>query len=106
MNNKWEVKEWGEESYALTNGNITMVTSDASDDRYLQAIVDLLNGSGYSYHSENKLELDQHIEISELQFKVIGCIGLLSEVVSLHEAGLLPDRFVYDKIKTFLDGSK
>jgi hypothetical protein len=60
--NKWEAKEWGDESYAITNGKITIVTSDACDDGYLLAIVDLLNGSGYRFHSENKLELDLHIE--------------------------------------------
>lgn len=60
--NKWEAKEWGEESYAITNGKTTIVTSDACDDGYLLAIVDLLNGSGYRFHSENKLELDLHIE--------------------------------------------
>lgn len=29
---------------------------------------------------------------------------LLTEVFQKHESGLLPDRFVYDKIKTFLYG--
>jgi hypothetical protein len=29
---------------------------------------------------------------------------LLEKVKSRHEAGLLPDRFIYDEIKTFLDG--
>jgi hypothetical protein len=60
--NKWEAKEWGEESYAITNGEITIVTADACDNGYLLALVDLLNGSGYRFHSENKLELDLHIE--------------------------------------------
>jgi hypothetical protein len=31
---------------------------------------------------------------------------LLEKVKSRHEAGLLPDRFIYDEIKTFLDGTK
>lgn len=31
-------------------------------------------------------------------------IALLEEVKSKHEAGLLPDRFIYEKIKTFLYG--
>lgn len=29
---------------------------------------------------------------------------LLNEVLRKHEAGLLPDRFIYEKIKTFLHG--
>jgi hypothetical protein len=31
---------------------------------------------------------------------------LLEKVKSRHEAGLLPDRFIYDEIKKFLDGAK
>jgi hypothetical protein len=30
--------------------------------------------------------------------------ALLQKFISRHEAGLLPDRFIYDEIKTFLDG--
>lgn len=32
--------------------------------------------------------------------------ALLSKFISRHEAGLLPDRFLYDEIKKFLDGKK
>lgn len=31
---------------------------------------------------------------------------LLSKFISRHEAGLLPDRFIYNEIKSFLDGQK
>jgi len=31
---------------------------------------------------------------------------LLSKFISRHEAGLLPDRFIYQEIKNFLDGTK
>lgn len=31
---------------------------------------------------------------------------LLAKFISRHEAGLLPDTFIYNEIKTFLDGSK
>ena len=31
---------------------------------------------------------------------------LLEKFISRHEAGLLPDRFIYEQIKTFLDGTK
>jgi hypothetical protein len=30
--------------------------------------------------------------------------ALLQKFISRHEAGLLPDRFIYNEIKTFLDG--
>lgn len=30
--------------------------------------------------------------------------ALLEKFISRHEAGLLPDRFIYDEIKTYLDG--
>jgi len=32
--------------------------------------------------------------------------ALLQKFISRHEAGLLPDRFIYNEIKTFLDGKK
>lgn len=32
--------------------------------------------------------------------------ALLEKFISRHDAGLLPDRFIYDEIKTFLDGTK
>jgi flagellar biosynthesis/type III secretory pathway protein FliH len=31
---------------------------------------------------------------------------LLEKFISRHEGGLLPDRFIYNEIKTFLDGTK
>jgi hypothetical protein len=31
---------------------------------------------------------------------------LLEKVIHRHEGGLLPDRFIYDEIKNFLDGTK
>jgi hypothetical protein len=67
---KWEVKEWGDENYALTNGTIIIVTADATCEHYLQAIVDLLNGSGYRFHSENKLELDLHLAGEECRLEL------------------------------------
>jgi hypothetical protein len=33
-------------------------------------------------------------------------IDILEKVKSRHEAGLLPDRFIYEEIKQFLDGTK
>jgi hypothetical protein len=38
----------------------------------------------------------------EYEPKLLQAQQLLLEVVSRHEAGLLPDRFIYDKIKEFL----
>jgi hypothetical protein len=38
--------------------------------------------------------------------KYLEARALLSKFISRHEAGLLPDRFVYNEIKTFLDGTK
>ena len=32
--------------------------------------------------------------------------SLLEKVKDRHEAGLLPDRFIYDEIKNFLDGTR
>lgn len=69
MESKWEVKEWDEESYAITDGKITIVTSDAENGMLLSVIAEMLNESEYRFHSENKLELDQHLEIEMLRFE-------------------------------------
>ena len=42
----------------------------------------------------------------DLQARHTTAITLLSKFISRHEAGLLPDRFIYEEIKTFLDGTK
>jgi predicted nuclease with TOPRIM domain len=45
-------------------------------------------------------------EMAERRTVSIEAIKLLKKFISRHEAGLLPDRFIYDEIKTFLDGAK
>jgi hypothetical protein len=43
---------------------------------------------------------------NELATKHVESIDLLTEVFQKHESGLLPDRFIYEKIKCFLYGEK
>lgn len=43
-------------------------------------------------------------ENAKLKEQATGWRPLLEEVLSKHESGLLPDRFIYEKIKTFLYG--
>lgn len=38
--------------------------------------------------------------------KYVAARNLLEKFISRHEAGLLPDRFIYNEIKQFLDGAK
>jgi hypothetical protein len=52
---------------------------------------------------DQKIELLTKARKSEAEF-IDKAIALLSKFISRHEAGLLPDRFIYDEIKTFLDG--
>lgn len=51
----------------------------------------------YDARSKDYNELDEKFEIAE---------ELLKKFISRHEAGLLPDRFIYNDIKSFLDGTK
>jgi hypothetical protein len=62
----------------------------------------------HQVEQENK-ELKQSLTISEAACSVLNeqekaACALLSKFISRHEAGLLPDRFIYEEIKTFLDG--
>lgn len=56
---------------------------------------------------ENK-ELKDQIEkyVLDGRDKDFKARTLLEKFISRHEAGLLPDRFIYQEIKTFLDGKK
>jgi len=44
--------------------------------------------------------------LQELQDELYQSKALLRKVTYRHEGGLLPDRFIYEEIKTFLDGTK
>ena len=67
---KWELEETEGDDVLLTNGKITMATSNVEDD-YLRAILVLLNNCGGDFHSENELEtklgLELHIASYELE---------------------------------------
>lgn len=41
----------------------------------------------------------------EQKSRIENMCALLEKFISRHEAGLLPDRFIYNEIKTFLDGT-
>lgn len=45
-------------------------------------------------------------EYAHYKVKLGTAIKLLQTVKGFHESGLLPDRFIYNEIKSFLDGSK
>lgn len=62
----------------------------------------------YQVEQENKT-LNEHIETGKRYIEALIAKGkvsrdLLDEVFRKHETGLLPDRFIYEKIKKFLHG--
>lgn len=87
MENRWQlIKHEADKDfvYEITNGPISLCVNEddmpgedyGEDIPLLNQVVDALNKSGIPFHSENKLELDQHItimeqscEIDELQAK-------------------------------------
>lgn len=52
-----------------------------------------------SKHKSGRTYQDQKSDIENMR-------TLLEKFISRHEAGLLPDRFIYDEIINFLDGTK
>jgi len=69
----------------------------------------------FSRFPEKKQQAEREIWIDGVNFgaiekqveyegKMHAARALLSKFISRHEAGLLPDRFIYDEIKKFLDG--
>lgn len=112
--------------YEITNGPISLCApcgyvgeTEEDEDAVFKNVAHVLNDSGIVFHSENALEFKQHIEIMQLQTDIdhwkrehqemkegAGALKtVLQEFVRNHEAGLLPNRFVYDKaIKILNDG--
>jgi hypothetical protein len=87
MESKWELKlhdRVEDPYYEITNGQISLIANcgfvgedDADEENIFNRVKDELNISGIDFHSGNKLELEQHIdimkqsqEIEELQAKV------------------------------------
>jgi hypothetical protein len=54
---------------------------------------------------ENKMHQVEQCN-AELRVANTKMRNLLEKFISRHEAGLLPDMFIYKEIKTFLDGTK
>jgi hypothetical protein len=52
---------------------------------------------------DRKIELLIKSRHNQIEF-IDKAIALLEKVIARHEAGLLPDRFIYHEIKNFLDG--
>lgn len=71
--NKWEMKvRTDDDSFVceITDGKISICVNDDGEEEDMQEIVDALNKAEVSFYSNNKLELDQHIEIMQLQDEV------------------------------------
>lgn len=77
--------------------------------RWKMEAVELLNPIlEYGQYKEAAIPSGQSITnvVLERCKRLDAAHALLSKFISRHEAGLLPDRFIYDEIKTFLDGTK
>lgn len=62
--------------FEITNGPISLCCNagevgetEDEEDEIFKKVTDALNKSGADFHSENKLELKQHLEIQELKYK-------------------------------------
>lgn len=53
--------------------------------------------------TEKQLQLNK-VALELVSEKYVAARALLEKFISRHEAGLLPDMFIYNDIKTFLDG--
>ena len=66
---KWKLEETEGDDVLLTNGKITMATSNVEDD-YLRAILVLLNNCGGDFHSENELETKLGVELHIVSYEL------------------------------------
>jgi hypothetical protein len=79
MENKWQLilhEDCEDPYYEITNGPISLCApcgivgeTEEQEDEIFTRVLDALNTSGVDFHSENPLELKQHIEIQALQAK-------------------------------------
>ena len=71
---QWQLKSHEDDDagyWEITNGPISICTSeDPVDESVLPGIVNLLNKAQVKFRSENKLELDQQIQIMQLQHQI------------------------------------
>ena len=63
--------------YEITNGQISLIANcgfvgedEADEDIIFNRVKDELNTSGIHFHSGNKLEIKQHIEIQKQQYEI------------------------------------
>lgn len=85
---------------------IDMLSADASRARMEKEILKLLNKAAYATkrHQVLQVAIQSDKERKEANDQLREAKKLLNEVFRKHEAGLLPDRFIYENIKTFLYG--
>lgn len=102
----WQLKDHDDLErpyWEITNGPISLcVNDDDIEEEHITAmkeIVSALNSGGIQFHSENALELKQHIEIMELKEQAqrmadalervksrLNCIDNANEIVIIQEA--------------------
>jgi hypothetical protein len=61
--------------------------------------------AGECHERDKKIELLMKSRQNQNEF-INAARTLLEKFISRHEAGLLPDMFIYNEIKKFLDGTK
>src|ERR1044072_1274766 len=78
--NKWQLllhEDCEDPFYEITNGQISLIANcgfvgedDADEENIFNRVKDELNTSGVRFHSGNKLEIKQHIEIQKQQYEI------------------------------------
>src|ERR1044072_1133568 len=78
--NKWQLllhEDCEDPFYEITNGQISLIAKcgfvgedDADEENIFNRVKDELNTSGVRFHSGNKLEIKQHIEIQKQQYEI------------------------------------
>jgi len=57
-----------------------------------------------NYPKVNEQQYNERRQVTKYATNLHQARALLEKFISRHEGGLLPDRFIYNEIKTFLDG--
>jgi DNA repair exonuclease SbcCD ATPase subunit len=99
-----QLKQWKSEASELVSPILRYGQSKEAAIPLGQSITEVvLERCKRLHHEEKKNDLLEEA-LEHWNNKATGAIDLLKKFISRHEAGLLPDRFIYDEIKQFLDG--
>jgi hypothetical protein len=90
----------------ISNDAAEYITDELNMPNAMTEYATKLHALQQEYNKMNKVCGSSISHADDVGEKYLEARALLSKFISRHEAGLLPDRFVYNEIKTFLDGTK